>query len=316
VVLGQPDKVTLDENLRGHKNISFFGQDAEIWTRDYMARTAIADSGDPIFVTLRYYKDRLSDQEPLFRLTEMPEFSHFKHAYTPIRSEWGNLTTTDKHIFAVINSGDDANLEESEISPETREQLATELRALSGLEPIFLERLSNSMRVETTGHSDMFMLPISKSKILVSEVDPLLLAASGKVGLLTNMPEMDLIKKRLDRNAKKLAELGYEVIRVPFLIANYLKNGFDKTIFYAPVTNALLINNGTKKSALFPEYVGFQTGREYEDLDKLNELIAKTKLTIEKIMSAEGYETHWVYADSLLVKGGVVHCTTMHVPKL
>lgn len=316
VVLGRKDKVMLDEDLQANPNILFFGEEGHIWTRDFMARTAISNSGQPVFVTMRYYKKRLEAQDQLFKLTDMPEFSQFQHAYTPIRSEWGNLSTTDKHIFAVINSGEDADLDDSEIPLETKEALAEELRALSGLEPIFLEPVSNLMNIETTGHSDMFMLPISASKILVSEVDPLLLAASGKVGLLSNMPEFPLIKERLDRNAKRIADLGYEVIRVPFFIANYLKEGYDHTIAYAPVTNALLINSGTKKKALFPEYMGFQTGREYEDLDKLNELIEKTKATIETAMAAEGYETHWVIADSLLVKGGVVHCTTMHVPKL
>lgn len=313
IVLGMSSQDLQSINSRYASSLAFPDVISALWVRDYLARTALDDHQQPVFVALRYFTFSMEFSTPradtiqpgLFQLAAKPQFQTFGMAHTPIRSEWGNLISTNRHIFAVMRSGQEVSYF---IEPgATESEVIQELRDATGLEPILLEGFD---LWDLTGHADMFMLPLSDKTIVVSDVDPRTfdLFRERDVADREALIEVDA---RLDRNAALISQY-YEVIRVPLLLdRRRTKYGPFSILTF---TNSLIVNSETTKNILIPYHFFDQIYMADERI--WEPIAASARDAIRNAVAKEGYKSRFVEVGSLADEFGTVHCTTMQVPKM
>ncbi len=148
----------------------------------------------------------------------------------------------------------------------------------------------------------MFMLPLSEKVVLMLDVDDRTFGVVWPEDSST-IRDLEILNGIFDRNAARVKDAGYEVIKVPMLFTYY-----EAKFEMRSLLNGLLVNS----RLLMPQYalVGAQYMRD-EDLYLAMSSDAKSR--IEAAAKSLGIRTSWVYADGLMSKGGVVHCSTMHI---
>ena len=167
----------------------------------------------------------------------------------------------------------------------SQDDVANRLKYFLGLDRVvFLESqvMPTYKYGDQTGHIGMFARLLDENTFLVAEWqdgDPW---TNGEMAEITN------------RNAQKLIDAGYEIIRIPII-----RDPNDPHIIWT-YTNSAIINGTNKKVVLVPQY------RVPEDAEVIS--------IYQNAMP--DYEIRGIDCTEIIKFYGAIHCTTMAVPDI
>jgi agmatine/peptidylarginine deiminase len=164
-----------------------------------------------------------------------------------------------------------------------------------------------SMPYEGTQHLDLWAKFVDDRTILVSQI------ADEVLDLPAYSPE-DRVRARevqsfLESRAAELQSRGFRIIRLPMPAPNFAADGYN---LFRSYTNSLLLNG----HVFLPRYVrpaneADSVNGEYIDLP----YVPAYEDSVERIHRELGFTVHWIPSDSMIAKGGAVHCTTMQIAR-
>lgn len=273
------------------------------WSRDYGPWMAKAKDGSRRLLEFNYYPSRASDDSvpaALAQSLNVPRLS------LPIYIEGGNFMNNDSGACLMTDKVLEANAEvrvEGDLILD-KDAIITYFKDFAGCKDVII---FPSMPYEGTRHLDLWAKFVDDQTILVSQI-------ADEVLTLPEYSEDDLSRVRevrdyLDSRAAELQDKGFKIIRLPMPAPNFAEDGYN---LFRSYTNSLLLNG----HVFLPRYVrpaneADSVNGEYIDL----RYVKAYEESVERIHRDLGFTVHWITSDSMIAKGGAVHCTTMQIAR-
>jgi agmatine/peptidylarginine deiminase len=273
------------------------------WARDFGPLTARGADGRLVLMDFNYYSDRPADDSVPSELAKMMNVSRVS---MPIYNEGGNFMSNTRGdclmTERVLIANDEAEVESDMILD--REKITAYYEGLAGCRTV---QIFPAMPHEGTRHIDLWSKFIDDDTVIVAEI-------SEKIQALSHYRDEERakvgeIRKYLDARAQDLGNLGFKIVRVPMPAPFFSSDGFN---LFRSYTNSLILNG----RVFIPEYK-----KPYNVLDGVDgEYIDAAYIDgyareVERIHGSLGLEVKWIESDSLISKGGAVHCTTMQIAR-
>jgi len=273
------------------------------WSRDYgpwMAKTA---DGSLRLLEFNYYPSRESDDSVPAALAKGLNVERLS---LPIYIEGGNFMNNDRGTCLMTDKVLEVNAEkrvEGDLIL-SREEIVAYFKDYAGCKDVMI---FPSMPYEGTRHLDLWAKFVDDRTILISELSDEVLALPG-------YSEDDRVRARevrdfLNSRAAELKDKGFDIIRLPMPAPNFAADGYN---LFRSYTNSLLLNGhvflpryirpANEADSVDGEYVDFPYVKAYEE-------------QVERIHRDLGFTVHWITSDSMIAKGGAVHCTTMQIAR-
>jgi agmatine/peptidylarginine deiminase len=273
------------------------------WARDFGPLTAHNKSGQPLLLDLNYYSDRPADDsvpQELARLMKLDRVS------LPIYNEGGNFMNNSRGDCLMTERVLLAN-NKKEVDGDkilTKDEIISFHKDYLGCKTVHIFPV---MPYEGTRHIDLWGKFLNDDTIIVADVLDRVVALP--VYTDEQRKKVVEVKDYLNSMAQTIANLGFKVVRIPMPAPFFASDGFN---LFRSYTNSLLLNG----IAFVPEYK-----KPYNELDGVNgeyidaALTAEYNRTVEKAYLDAGLKVRWIESDSLISKGGAVHCTTMQIAR-
>ena len=288
--------------------------DALVWKRDYQ----------PIYV-----RDRRGGLTALHYLADNPNRvgapSHHRgriqERVMPLVHENGNLVTTGRYVFVtdqILDENAEPRGERHLLEHGYRERSAGEvLRVLSRhlLRPVEDIIVLPTMPYESTGHIDLFLLPLDERTVMIPSIEEraLMLITEERVRHIGQV-----IRVFLDEQASTLGELGLEVVRLPMIppaIGLYpddddeaATDGLFELLVFSPA-NALLANVAGRRHVFLPGFDGVA------ELPALATEAKRYTALWRETFEERGWAPHVVDASALVAYLGLFRCVTASIPE-
>jgi hypothetical protein len=170
-----------------------------------------------------------------------------------------------------------------------------------------------AMPYESTGHIDIYLLPLDDDTVMIPRLD------ESDFGLLGADPSERRVAKViatfLDEQAAHMRSLGMKVVRMPMVPPSIERPDASapsdedfELVVYTPA-NSLLVNTGGRKLVFIPS---FEAGTE--EIDRLA-TFARYRRQWADSFRAAGWEPHFVDASELVTFLGLLRCVTATVPR-
>jgi agmatine/peptidylarginine deiminase len=273
------------------------------WARDFAPLTARTRQGGLALLDFNYYSDRPADDsvpQELAKEMGLPRIS------LPVYNEGGNFMNNRQGACLmtdrVLRANDQVEVEGDRIL--TPAEVEAYYRDFAGCKTV---HIFPSMPYEGTRHIDIWGKFLDDRTIVVAEVEE-------RVSSLSHYTAEDKLKVKevrdyLEARTLELRNLGYDVVRVPMPAPIFASDGFN---LFRSFTNSLILNG----TVFIPSYE-----KPTNPLDGINGAYADAAFLsdyhqkVQEVHERAGYTVVWIPSDSLIAKGGAVHCTTMQIAR-
>jgi agmatine/peptidylarginine deiminase len=260
-----------------------------VWARDWSPLGAITSDNELRLLDFNYYPRRPADDatsRSFAGLTGTPRVS------IPVYNEGGNFMNNTRGECMMTTRVTDANADVFKAGDIIldAEDIKQYYGSFAGCAKTFI---FPRMPSEGTGHIDMWSKFLDDDTVIVGQIsdETLSYANSSNRSLALRIQEF------LDARAADIADLGYNVVRIPMPVPS--------ADLYRSYTNSLLLNG----TAIVPQYVN-NRGRSYAD----QSLIKSYEAEVRRVYSSLGYKVVFIPSDEMIATGGAVHCVTMQIP--
>lgn len=257
-----------------------------VWARDWSPLGALsADRGELRLLDLNYYPYRPTDDGTSQAIAN---FKGIERVSVPVYNEGGNFMTNERGECLMTTRVLDANSRVEQEGDIVLDEAGVRkyYKDYAGCKSL---HIFPRMPTERTGHIDMWAKFLDDDTVIVNQISEE--ALDGLAGSERDFAVM--IRDYLEERAKDVAQLGYDVVRMPMPAP---KRGWFRSF-----TNSLLING----TAIVPQY-----SRRYSDAALIPAFESEARRIYEKL----GYKVVFIPSDELISEGGAVHCVTMQVP--
>lgn len=299
---------TLDTLLGAALEISDYdGVDVEdgpdrgmVWMRDY--HPLYLRRGDAPSVEVSYLAPNVN------RSGWRPDQAAPKGARLPLIHENGNLISVGDHVFLsdIIITDNQGAYEGDHLTAgglrafseaEIREQLSTILER-----PASHVHIVPAMPGEPTGHVDLFMLPLGPRRLMIPVIRDEALA-------LSSAPTEGAEAQRfLDEQARLIAGMGFEVIRLPMMPPYYVSDDEEEeaaSLAFASPANSLLLAYAGRQMIVVPSF-GYGQGHSKAWMAMSDRYARRWA----ESFAAEGWLPYLVDASELVPLQGFFRCLT------
>jgi agmatine/peptidylarginine deiminase len=265
------------------------GGQVTVWARDWSPLGAVTADSELRLLDFNYYPRRPADDatsRSFAGLTGIPRVS------IPVYNEGGNFMNNMRGECMMTSRVTDANADVFKPGDMVldAEDIKQYYGSYAGCARTFI---FPRMPVEGTGHIDMWSKFMDDDTVIVGQISDETLSYATK-----NDRNLALrIQDYLDARAADIADLGYDVVRIPMPLPNY--------DVFRSYTNSLLLNG----TALIPQYISARGG-SYADQSLRMSYEAKVRRVYESL----GYKVVFIPSDGMIASGGAVHCVTMQIP--
>ena|GEM_PF-2084039 len=338
---------TAAESAKGEKYLT-------VWARDWAPQSAYTANGQLVLLDFNYYSNRDADDSAGRSLVELfnqsvpttaiitsPEV--VSRISVPVYNEGGNFMNNDDGACLMTTRVTDANSAAAiaEAAQDSRRKNIRNDEAMDKTEIIrqYKEKagcktvsIFQRMPYEGTGHIDMWAKFLDNKTVIVSELRDEIVnlswySAKDKAKALE-------IQTYLEARASDIAQLGFEVLRIPmpapiFGYSEYVDQKKNQIVqvpdIFRSYTNSITLNGiavtpryeamdveGQVYDVKTNRYIGSKAiTNAYPDSAFIEEYENETSSAYEKI----GYKMNFVTVDNLISIGGAIHCTTMQIAK-
>lgn len=273
------------------------------WSRDYGPWMAKAADGSRRLLEFNYYPSRASDDSvpaALAQNVNVPRLS------LPIYIEGGNFMNNDSGTCLMTDKVLEVNAEERVAGDLilSKDQIITYFKDFAGCKDVMI---FPSMPYEGTRHLDLWAKFMDDQTILVSEIADEVLTLPGYKD--EDIARVREVQKFLNEQAAELQDRGFKIIRLPMPAPNFAEDGYN---LFRSYTNSLLLNG----HVFLPRYVRPANKADSVNGEYIDDRFVKNyEETVERIHRDLGFTVHWIISDSMIAKGGAVHCTTMQIAR-
>jgi agmatine/peptidylarginine deiminase len=260
-----------------------------VWARDWSPLGAITSDNELRLLDFNYYPRRPADDatsRSFAGLTGTPRVS------VPVYNEGGNFMNNMRGECMMTTRVTDANADVFKAGDMVldAEDIKQYYGSFAGCAKTFI---FPRMPSEGTGHIDMWGKFLNDDTVIVGQIsdETLSYASSSNRSLALR------IQSFLDARAADIADLGYNVVRIPMPV--------PAADLYRSYTNSLLLNG----TAIIPQYLS-NGGRSYADQSQLRSYEAE----VRRVYNSLGYKVVFIPSDEMIATGGAVHCVTMQIP--
>ncbi len=273
------------------------------WTRDYAPLTAHTREGEVRLLDLNYYSDRPADDSIPKELSRM---LGVQRVSVPVYNEGGNFMNNSRGdclmTDRVLRANAKVELDGDQVLDA--EQIRTYYRDFAGCRTV---EIFPSMPYEGTRHIDLWAKFLNDQTIVVSELGEETL--NLKAYTSEDRVKVVEIRNYLEERAKELSALGYRVVRIPMPAPSFASDGFN---LFRSFSNSLILNG----KVFIPQYQAPTNPLDGVDGKYIDaEYLAEYHKKVQALHEAEGLTVEWISSDSLIAKGGAVHCTTMQIAR-
>ena len=273
------------------------------WARDFAPLTARTAKGELRLLDFNYYSDRPADDSVPGELARMMKLQRVS---VPVYNEGGNFMNNTEGACLmtdrVLRANDAKEVEADRIL--SKAEIESYYRDFAGCKSV---QIFPSMPYEGTKHIDLWAKFIDDRTIIVADLEAKIL------DLPAYSPEdrskVAEVREYLNARAAEIKALGFQVVRVPMPAPSFASDGFN---LFRSFTNSLILN-GTVFIPRYRQPTNPLDGINGQYLDaSLQEAYHKD---VERIHKELGLRVEWIDSDSLIAKGGAVHCTTMQIAR-
>ncbi len=273
------------------------------WARDFAPLTARTPDGALRLLDFNYHADRPADDSVPQELARMMKV---KRISLPVYNEGGNFMSNRRGeclmTERVVIANEERQLETDEILD--REQIRSYYKDYAGCQKVVI---FPKMPYEGTKHIDLWSKFIDDDTVIVAAIPEQVLTLKSYTA--EERKRVGEIKGYLDERAQEIEKLGYQVVRLPMPAPFFAEDGFN---LFRSYTNSLLLNG----TVFLPKYV--EPSNELDGIDGRyidDEYLEGYNREVEKTHASLGLTVRWIESDSLISKGGAVHCTTMQIAR-
>ncbi len=301
-------KTLYDLTGANRSKITLLAQPAEgkhrEWARDFGPWTAKSENGELRLIDFNYYPDRASDDYVPQSLAEAMQVTRLS---LPIYIEGGNFMNNEQGHCLMTDKVLDANATVK--SPGDmildRSQIIAYFKKFAGCKDVLI---LPSLPYEGTRHIDLWAKFLNDHTILLGEIGESI--AQLPAYSADNKERVIKVKNFLDDRARQLSALGYDIVRIPMPAPVFAEDGYN---LFRSYTNSLTLNG----QIFLPRYIKPASDMDGVDGNYIDALLTdEYEQKVEEIHRKLGFsKIHWVPSDSMIGKGGAVHCTTMQVAR-
>ncbi|HYX35222.1 MAG TPA: agmatine deiminase family protein [Oligoflexus sp.] len=260
-----------------------------VWARDWAPLGALSDSSELRLIDFNYYPRRVADDATARSFAGL---TGVERVSVPVYNEGGNFMNNNRGDCMMTTRVTDANADVFKAGDMVLD--AEDIRQYySDFAGCARTNIFPRMPTEGTGHIDMWGKFMNDDTVIVGQISErtLSLASSSNRSLTLQ------IQRYLDNRANDIADLGYNVVRIPMPVPN--------AGLFRSYTNSLLLNG----TAIIPQYVRPSSG-SYND----QSLVSTYEAEVRRVYQSLGYKVVFIPSDELIATGGAVHCVTMQIP--
>jgi agmatine/peptidylarginine deiminase len=262
-----------------------------VWARDWAPLSALTSDNQLRLLDLNYYPRRPADDataRSFAGLTGTPRVS------VPVYNEGGNFMNNNRGECMMTTRVTDANADVFKTGDMVLD--AEDIRQYYGeFAGCARTMIFPRMPTEGTGHIDMWGKFLNDDTVIVGQISDETLSYANS----SNRSLALQIQRFLEARASDIAELGYNVVRIPMPIPS--------ANLYRSYTNSLLLNG----TAIIPQYVRSNLG-SYAD----QSLLSSYEAEVRRVYQSLGYKVVFIPSDEMIATGGAVHCVTMQIPSV
>ncbi len=260
-----------------------------VWARDWSPLGAITADNELRLLDFNYYPRRPADDATS---RSFAGFTGIPRVSVPVYNEGGNFMNNQRGECMMTTRVTDANAEVFKTGDMVfdAEDIKQYYGEFAGCARTYI---FPRMPTEGTGHIDMWGKFLDDDTVIVGQIsdETLSYASSSNRSLTLRIQEF------LDARAADIADLGYNVVRIPMPVPS--------ANLFRSYTNSLLLNG----TAIIPQYLSAQGG-SYAD----QSLLKRYEAEVRRVYQSLGYKVVFIPSDSMIATGGAVHCVTMQVP--
>ncbi len=273
------------------------------WARDFGPYAARDQDGKKVLLDLNYYPDRPADDSVP---QEMARMMSLDRVSLPIYTEGGNFMNNTQGDCMMTEKVLRAN-SKNELPGDrilSKEQIVAYYKDFFGCKTVHIFPI---MPLEGTQHIDLWAKFLDDRSIMVAEIPDHVMALKAYTD--EERKKVQEVRDFLSERIKQIEALNFKVVRVPMPAPSFASDGF---ILFRSYTNSLILNG----TAFVPEYK-----KPYNELDGINgayidaDFTAAYNQAVQKAYRDSGLKVRWIESDSLISKGGAVHCTTMQIAR-
>jgi N-dimethylarginine dimethylaminohydrolase len=276
------------------------------WVRDWFPRF-VSDRGREFFLSFGYHTSQMAPH--IEQLEAKIKSKGFPVVKIDAFVEQGNVILTESgDLFISASRG------VKEINEKNFSEIKNEIESKTGLRVHYVRSVTR----ESTGHVDMFMTYLGEKKILLAR---------------SENPELS---ESLEATAKQLKELGYEVLRVKNAGSDFTpQNDFGTTSIPIYSYTNMIVRGKKVFLPTYSDYFKSRTEHEVPGIPKYQlengvpkphnfhedplwiaeyEKYKADDATAIRALQTQGFEVIPIAMNSVIEKGGVLHCLTADIP--
>ncbi|WP_141734738.1 agmatine deiminase family protein [Oligoflexus tunisiensis] len=265
-----------------------YGQ-VTVWARDWAPLGAVTASNELRLLDFNYYPRREADDATARSFAGLTGITRVS---VPVYNEGGNFMNNNRGECLMSTRVTDANADVFKAGDMVldAEDIKQYYGEFAGCEQTYI---FPRMPTEGTGHIDMWAKFLNDDTVIVGQISNETLSYASS----SNRSLTQQIQRYLDARARDIADLGYNVVRIPMPVPS--------AGLFRSYTNSLLLNG----TAIVPQYLRGNSG-SYQDQALLRSYEAEARRVYESL----GYKVVFIPSDGMIATGGAVHCVTMQVP--
>lgn len=274
-----------------------------IWARDWSPLTAKTRTGVSRLLDFNYFPTRQTDD---FTAQSFISALPYERVSIPVYNEGGNFMSNTDGSCMMTSRVTDANRSKSfaEDMILNADQIKAYYAEFAGCKQV---HIFPRIPYEGTGHIDMWAKFLDNDTVIVNEIrDEILSLPNLRSDQRRRVLE---VQSYLEARAAEIADLGYEVIRIPMPAPVFTSAGDS---MFRSYSNSLLVNG----TAMVPRYLAparsdLGLNGRYVDSSFINAY----EKEVVAIYQDLGFTFKWVNSDDTIAIGGAIHCTTMQIPR-